>query len=361
VVDHESNARGALGALLAEAGYEVETATATEEAVDRLGDFAPHLVLADLELPRLGGAQLMTALAEQGATPAALLLLVRRELVPSAVRGLAAGADGYLVKPIHGEALRLLAERLIDDNRLRACNDSMRRRLRGQRALRRLVGASAPIQAVREALAQAAETAAPVLLAGERGTGKLLAAQILHECRSPAGRFVPVACARLSRVDLLGALAQADRGTLFLDEVADLSPPAQELLASFLAGRPDRLADRPIRWPSPAIAAATRRDLAAEVGASRFAGELAQLLEPIAIAMPPLRDRRGDIPLLADHFLRQAAAGRGQVTSAPDLLAAIPATLLREHGWPGNVAELRRLLEDRPAAGREPAAPAGPG
>jgi len=179
IADDEPAARGLLTSLLGAAGYEVMTATRIEEAIDLLDRFAPHLVLADVELPE-GDRPLIAAMSEHAA-PAALILLARRELVPAAIRGLAAGADGYLTKPIEAEQLRLVAERLMDHRRLRARVDSMRARLNGHRSLRRLVGESPQIDAVREALSQAAESRVPVLIGGEAGTGKRLAAELLHE------------------------------------------------------------------------------------------------------------------------------------------------------------------------------------
>ena len=156
VADDEPRARELLGAQLRARGYEVATAAGAEEAIDALENFAPHLVLADVELPD-GDRPLVAAVSQHRHPPAALILLARRELVPAAIRGLAAGADGYLTKPVNAEQLALVAEQLMDHRRLRARVASMRTRLDGHPALRRLVGDSAPIEAVRAALAQAAE------------------------------------------------------------------------------------------------------------------------------------------------------------------------------------------------------------
>ena len=343
VADDETTVRELLSAQLRAAGYEVATATGAEEAIDALEDFAPHLVLADVELPD-GDRPLLAAVGEHDEPPAALILLARRELVPAAIRGLAAGADGYLTKPVDAEQLQLVAEQLIDHRRLRARVASMRARLNGSPALRRLVGESAPIAAARAALAQAAESRAPVLLRGERGTGKHLAAELLHQCRETAGPLVHARCAELSADELERALEQAHLGTLFLDEVADLRQPVQDALAEFLAsghgGRAEGTgARRP--WPGVCIVAATERDLAAAADAFLFSDELFQILRRVTVTMPPLRERRRDIPLLIEHF-RRRGPGRGAAARA---ISRLTMASLVARPWPGNVGELERLVE----------------
>lgn len=346
VADDEPRARELLGAQLRARGYEVATAAGAEEAIDALENFAPHLVLADVELPD-GDRPLIAAVIEHAEPPAALILLARREQVPAAIRGLAAGADGYLTKPVEAEQLHLVAQRIIDHRRLRARVDSMRARLMGNRSLRRLVGESAAIHAVRDALAQAAETRAPVLISGENGSGRLLAAELLHECRGTSGPFVPAPCAALSTVELERALKRAHRGTLFLDEIADLPADGQETLAEFLTqgGGPAEGTGERRQRPRVCVVASTGRDLAALADGFEFSDELLQAVRGTAVAMPPLRDRRSDIPLLVDHFLRQreasAEAGAERLAGGVD---GDTMARLQSYGWPGNVAELKRFL-----------------
>jgi DNA-binding NtrC family response regulator len=341
VADNEASARHSLAALLGAAGYEVEAAARADEAIDVLEEFAPHLVLADVELPDRD--PLAAAIAEHGEPHAALVLLARREVVPAAIRGLAAGADGYLTKPVEEERLRFVAERLIDDHRLRRRIDSMRVQLNGHPELRKLVGESPAIQAVRAGLAQAAESHAPVLLSGESGTGKHLAAELLHQCRAPAGRFVPARCAEMSPDEIARALEHAHQGTLFLDEVADLPQAAQDSLTEFLARRHETGEDTGARrrWPSVQIAASTRHDLPSMVDTFQFSDELLQLLRGVALDMPPLRERRGDIPLLVDHFVRQSD---DQTGGARARVGRENMAWLMAHRWPGNVSELKRFL-----------------
>jgi DNA-binding NtrC family response regulator len=340
VADDEPHARELLGAQLRARGYEVATAAGAEEAIDALEDFAPHLVLADVELPD-GDRPLVAAVSQHRHPPAALILLARRELVPAAIRGLAAGADGYLTKPVDAEQLALVAEQLMDHRRLRARVASMRTRLDGHPALRRLVGDSAPIEAVRAALAQAAESTAPVLIRGERGTGKRLAAELLHQSRAPGGPFVHTSCVALTTGALESELENARGGTLFLDDVADLPPPVQEALAEVLAsgggGRTEGTGARR-SWPSVCVVAATSRDLAAAADAVMFSGELFQLLRSVTVSMPPLRERRHDIPLLVDHF-RRRVSGEGARELGRTTMEGLVA-----RPWPGNVGELERLV-----------------
>jgi DNA-binding NtrC family response regulator len=338
VADDESLTRELLGEQLRARGYEVATASGAAEAIDALEDFAPHLVVADVELPD-GDRPLVAAVSQHDQPPAALILVARREQVPAAIRGLAAGADGYLTKPVDAEQLALVAEQLMDHRRLRARVASMRARLDGHPALRRLVGDSPPIEAARAALAQAAESRAPVLIRGERGTGKRLAAELLHQSRAPAGPFVLVPCATLTTAALRRELENASGGTLFLDEVAELPPSMQEELAELLAsgggGRVDGTGTRR-SWPSVCIVAATSRDLAAAADAFEFSDELFEVLRSVTVAMPPLRERRHDIPQLVDHFRRRVSGARPLGRTTMDSLAAQP--------WPGNVGELERLV-----------------
>ncbi len=340
VADDESHARELLGAQLRAVGYEVATAAGAEEAIDALEDFAPHLVVADVELPD-GDRPLVAAVSQHDHPPAALILLARRELVPAAIRGLAAGADGYLTKPVDAEQLALVAAQLMDHRRLRARVASMRARLDGHRDLRRLVGDSPSIEAARAALAQAAESRAPVLIRGEHGTGKRLAAELLHRCRAPAGPFVHVRCAAMSTAELEGQLEQARGGTLFLDDVAELPPPAQDALAEVLAsGGGARTEGTGARRPSPGVCvvAATSCDLAAAADAFLFSDELFQILRSVTVAMPPLRERRHDIPLLVDHFRRRASGAATEIGRT-----TLEGMMTRP--WPGNVGELERLVD----------------
>jgi len=356
VADDEANARRLLSSLLATAGYEVETASGGEEALDLLDDFAPHLILADVELPAIGqepadlASRLIRALGEQEEAPT-LILLARSASIPAAIRGLAAGADCYLTKPVDADRLRLLAERLVDHHRLRGGVDRMRVRLRGLPALRRLVGQCPKILELRAALAQAVESRAPVLISGERGTGKLLAAELLHECRAPGGRLESLPCAGLTPVELDSAVVSAGGGTLFLDEVSDLPPETQERLADFLAWRTAPGPAARGRRPNACIVAATRRDLGAEVEAGAFSLELLELLRSIALVMPPLRERELDVLVLADHFSRElpghsAWSAGGLPRAAGHLMAD-----LLGRNWPGNVDELKRFVEHGSATG----------
>jgi DNA-binding NtrC family response regulator len=346
VADDEPNARGLLTSLLGAAGYEVVTAAGIAEAIDVLEGFAPHLVLADVELSD-GDRPLIAAVTEHAEPHAALILLARRELVPAAIRGLAAGADGYLTKPIEAEHLRLVAERLIDHCSLRARVDTMRARLSAHRGLRRLVGESQQIHGVRDALSQAAEWRVPVLISGETGTGKLLAAELLHECRALTGSFVRARCATLSGAEIERALEQASGGTLFLDEVADLPQASQQALAELLtsapSGRTEGTGAR-ARRANASVVASTCADLAARADAFEFSSDLLQLLRGIAIAMPSLRERRSDIPLLVDQFMRRHEGDEEPVEHAPGRIDSATMARLAAYHWPGNVAELKQFL-----------------
>jgi two-component system response regulator AtoC len=268
-----------------------------------------------------------------------------------------AGAFDFLQKPIDPEELLLLARRAAEHRRLLAEVASLRATVRGLRAPRILVGSSSRMARAKEAIAKVAPTDATVLLLGESGTGKELAAEEIHRSSARASRpFRRVHCASISDEALeselfhaeRGAFADAEGGTLVLDEVGVLSAGMQmKLLRLLEAGEARRAGTPTAHGPDVRVVATTNEDLAARVKAGTFRSDLYFRLNVFPIDMPPLRDHREDVPEIAEHLLAWAREQRPGTARPAGALRPTPEALevLASYGWPGNVRELRNVLE----------------
>jgi two-component system NtrC family response regulator/two-component system response regulator HydG len=362
VVDDEQNARVGLKTLLAEEGYEVAEAADGEEALAILQEFSPTVVLSDVRMPRMDGLTLLKKAKEQG-SDAAFVIMTAFATVDAAVDAMRLGAEHYLVKPLDVQAVLVVLQRVFEKRRLMRDAEALRERVRERFSFPNIVGDAPELQAVFEVIQRAAPTKATVLLLGESGTGKELFAQALHE-HSPRRdkRFVKVNCAALSETLLeselfghekgsfTGALGRkegrfelADGGTLFLDEVGEISPAVQIKLLRVLQQREfERVGGTQTIKVDVRIVAATNRDLAAEVKAGRFREDLFYRLNVVAVTLPALRQRKGDIPALVNHFLQKYADSYGK--SVHSLAPGTMNTLLG-YQWPGNVRELENVIE----------------
>jgi len=362
VVDDEANARSALADLLREDGYDVETASDGFKALGKLPDFAPDLVLTDLKMPGCDGMELMRK--ARALEPDTLFVVMTAfGTIESAVAAMRDGAEDYVTKPLNLDELKLVLDRALEKGRLRAEARSLRQRIAERYRFENIVGSSLPIQDVFKVIAQVAPSKATVLLVGESGTGKELVAAAIHE-RSPRsdGPFVKLHCAALAeslleselfgheRGSFTGAVGrregrfrQAHGGTLFLDEVSEIPPPTQVKLLRFLQEHEfERVGGNETLKVDVRIVAATNKDLAKEVESGRFRDDLYYRLNVVQVELPPLRDRRSDIPLLAVHFLRRyAQENEKNVTSLSDEAMV----RLRAYSWPGNVRELENVIE----------------
>ncbi len=361
VVDDDAEARIAIAALMERHGAQVETAGDAFKALGKLERFAADLVVSDLRMPGMDGLELM-ARVRATAPPPRFVLLTAVKDVATAVAAMRCGADDYLVKPVNPDELVAVIARHLAHQQVVA-------ELRALRAsavtdgARPMLGHSLAIRRVHELVGQVAPARASVLITGESGTGKELVAGALHAA-SPraAGPFVRVHCASLAETLLeselfghergafTGALtrregrfAAADQGTLFLDEVGEISPAIQVKLLRFLQEHEFEPvgSNRPIHVDVRVIAA-THRDLMAMVKDGRFREDLYYRLNVIAIDIPPLRDRAEDIAALAQHFFDVSTADNDKPL-AGITVAALQA--LRAYAWPGNVRELQHAIE----------------
>ncbi len=357
LVERDANAARSIRAFLADRGHDVEWVDDGEKAFNRLDSRVYDVLIAELHMHRVDGMRLLTVARERN-PEMCVILLVEPSDVELATEAMRRGAADFQVKPPNPGKLDAVIQQGLGHQRLVLQQHELRRRLDEQYGLRSLVGHSRAMVRVYEAVRQAARTTLPVLIVGEAGTGKDLIAQTIHS-NSPRRDevFAVVQCdaqpSERVTIELFGAAGNraqggspkpgrvelADNGTVYLNEVGALTPEQQALLLHFLEKhRFHRVdGDRPITVDTRVIAAAS-----APLEAQRFTPDLADLLGAITIEVPPLRERREDIPLLVQHFARQASQDSGQMPVAvtPNAL-----DVLTRYDWPGNVRELKNIVE----------------
>ncbi|MBV8762902.1 MAG: sigma-54-dependent Fis family transcriptional regulator [Deltaproteobacteria bacterium] len=362
VVDDEANARTALGDLLRDAGFEVEIAADAFKALGKYDAFDPHVVVTDLHMPGMDGIELVKQIREKEA-PAEVIVITAFGDVETAVEAMRVGAVDYMTKPVRFDELLIVLDKVLEMGRLRHETRVLRARLRDRLNPTNIIGSAPVMQNVFEIIEQVAPTTATVLITGESGTGKELVANAIHQ-RSPraSGPFVKLHCAALAeslleselfgheKGSFTGAMARkdgrfsmADGGTLFLDEIGEISPSIQVKLLRFLQEREfERVGGTQTLKVDVRVVAATNRDLQAEVAGGRFREDLYYRLNVVTIDMPALRDRRTDIPALAQSFLARYAKANDKPIDGFDPTAL---EYLASYDWPGNVRELENAVE----------------
>ena len=362
IVEDDRSARDGLTELVRAWGFTVESAEDGQEGLAKVATFRPSVIVTDLVMPVMSGLELLEALDGETAH-IRVVLLTAQGTVETAVDALKRGAEDYLTKPVDPQRLRHLLERLSELEATRRENTALRRRLREEGRFGRLVGASRAMRQIYDVIEQAAPTQASVLIIGESGTGKELVAQTLHQL-SPrdAHPFVAINCAAIpealleseifghERGAFTGALERragcfelADRGTLFLDEIAEMQATTQVKLLRVLQERQfRRLGGRTEQSVDVRILAATNVDPMQAVRDGKLREDLYYRLNVFTLALPPLRDRRDDLPLLVQTFLDEFNQRDGRQVKAVDPEAM---RRLEQHSWPGNVRELRNVIE----------------
>ncbi|RPG08469.1 MAG: sigma-54-dependent Fis family transcriptional regulator [Phycisphaera sp. TMED24] len=360
VVDDKEVVRDGVGLTLARSGHGVCPASDGASALEQLDKRKIDLVITDLSMPGMDGLELLHAIRERD-EHMPVILMTAYGSIEKAVEAMRAGAWDFVTKPFHGDELQLAVSRALEHGAMRKENQTLR--AAGQSEETDMVASAPAMQNVVAQLEVIAEANADVLLTGESGVGKEVAAKWIHG-HSPRkdGGFLAVNCAALPGPLLeselfghekgaftgaaerrLGRFELADGGTLLLDEIGELDLALQSKLLRVLQERTfERVgASRSIRTDVRVIAA-TNRDLLAEVRAGRFREDLLYRLNVLPVHLPPLRDRREDIIVLADRFLAAAARrdGRAVPSLAPDAQQA-----LVSYDWPGNVRELRNICE----------------
>jgi|UniRef100_A0A7C5EKY5 two-component system nitrogen regulation response regulator NtrX len=358
VVDDEPQIRETLSGLLKDEGFEVMTSPDGEQALHTVREELPDLVLLDLALPGKDGLEVLRDLKELYPTLPVIIISAYGS-VENAVKATRLGAYDFIEKPPHADKILLTVRNALEMARLFEEN----RRLRQQAApVREIIGQSEAIRQLREKLRLVAPTSASVLITGENGTGKELVARALHHLSRRAHRpFVEVNCAAIPE-DLIeselfghekgaftgatsrrqGKFDLAHEGTLFLDEIGDMSLKTQAKILRILEEqRFERVGgSRPIQV-DVRVVAATNKNLEEEIAKGTFREDLYHRINVIPLSVPPLRERREDIPLLVQHFLQEVAQ---ENQSPPKILTPRALEVLKAQPWPGNVRELRNYI-----------------
>ncbi len=370
VVDDQRNMRATTAMLLRQAGHLVEEAESGGAAIRRVQHEPFDVVLTDLRMPDVDGLEVLGAVRAH-APDTQVIVMTGYGTIESAVEAMRRGALDYVSKPFKEDELLLRIDRAVEQRRLRGHMHLLADDFRRRYGLEHIVGTSPAIRDVLERVQRVAPTEATVLLTGESGTGKELVARALHaSSRRSGGPFVPVNCAAITETLLeselfghargaftgatkarRGLFEEAHGGTLFIDEVGETTPGFQaKLLRALQDGEIRRVGESTPVLVDVRVVAATNQDLRRAIVERRFREDLFYRLAVVPIRIPPLRERRGDVPLLAAHFLRRAATGGAPTrTLAPDAVAK-----LVEHAWPGNVRELENVIAQAAALAPEP-------
>ncbi|MGD1210252.1 MAG: sigma-54 dependent transcriptional regulator [Candidatus Acidiferrales bacterium] len=369
IVDDEDATRNLCRDVVAESGLRTRTASTTEQALEILEESPIDIVITDLRVPQLGGLELLKRVRE--AHPqTAVMVLTQYGTIESAVEATRMGAADYVTKPFHVPELRGKLDRVVRSLEIDQENRVLREQLRTRPGFGGLIGVSPKMQRVYRMIEKVSQHNYPVLILGESGTGKELVARSIHFSGPRRGRpFVPVDCSSLvptlieselfgyvkgaftgAMHSKVGLIESAGSGTLFLDEIGDLPVDLQAKLLRALqekevkpVGSTDRVSI------SVRVIAATNRDLEAAVRQGQFWQDLFFRLNVVQIKLPPLRERKSDIPLLVNSFLEKFSESQGVRAISEDAMARLIA-----YDWPGNVRELENAIERAVALGSGP-------
>ncbi|MCO4744417.1 MAG: sigma-54-dependent Fis family transcriptional regulator [Proteobacteria bacterium] len=370
VVDDDRAVRTALRVNLRKAGMDVTLATHPGEALEQLRAEPFDLVLTDVKMPGATGIELLASVRESW-PELPVVVMTGYGSVEDAVGAMKHGAADYLIKPVGKDELLLVLERALETKALRAELVQLRKQVEETHGFSRLIGTTPSMLSLYEDIAAVAETPSTVLLMGPTGTGKELLAEAIHE-RSPRrdGAFVRVNCAAIPQPLLeselfghekgaftgairqhQGKFEQADGGTLLLDEIGEIEPHVQiKLLRVLESSSFQRVGGSQTLTVDVRVIAATNKDLAEEVREKRFREDLYYRLNVVALHVPSLAQRRADIPLLVDHFVRMYAARSNRPVPS---VSQQSMELLVAYDWPGNVRQLQHHIERAVILGKQ--------
>jgi two-component system response regulator AtoC len=362
VVDDEPNLRRVLSATLQREGYEVTLCVDGEEALNALERDGADVIVTDLVMPKIDGLTLLRkVVARHPDVP--VIVITAHGRIDSAVEAMKAGAFDFVSKPFEQEDLKRIIRKAAAQSELNAKNVIPSEAREGTPRFTEIVGRGARMQELAQVIAKVADAPSTVLIQGESGTGKELVATALHEQSTRRDRpFIKINCAAIPRelveAELFGfekgaftgavqskpgRFELADTGTLFLDEIGDIPTEMQvKLLRAIQESEFERVGGIRSTKVSVRLVAATSRDLTREIAAGRFREDLYYRLNVVPIHLPPLRERREDIPLLVEHFRQKynLRLGKSVERVEEDALQALAA-----YPWPGNIRELENILE----------------
>lgn len=363
VVDDEKNAREGLKWALENKDQEVALAEDAQKAIEHIRANPTDLVITDLKMPGMDGLELLHQIKNLDPT-IEVIVITAHSTVETAVEAMRRGAYDYQTKPVRIDELRLVIERALRNRSLAQENERLHRAVEEKYGFANIIGRSAAMEAVFDAIRQVAPTKATVMIEGGSGTGKELVANAIHY-NSPRARFpfVPVNCGALA-AGLLeselfghekgsftgahrtreGRFEMADQGTIFLDEIGETSPDFQVRLLRVLQEQVfERVGGTKQIQVDVRIIAATNKNLEQLVSEGKFREDLFYRLNVVNIKLPPLRDRGEDVPLLASSFLKEFGEqyGKKEMRFSPKAMAQ-----LQSYDWPGNVRQLRNVVEN---------------
>src|SRR5881398_1405953 len=361
IVDDEASLRDFLSIVFEDEGWRVETAASVAEARIAVAKNEPDLILCDLMLPDGSGIDFLREIKAQ--TPSiAVIMITAHTSTKTAIDALKAGATDYIAKPFDIEELKVIVAKAVEPKELEDENLHLRSALEERFTFSNIIGRSARMQEIFSVVGRIAKTSSTVLISGDSGTGKELIARAIHYNSGRRGKFVSINCGALPETLLeselfghergaftgairekRGLFAEADRGTIFLDEIGETSTAMQIKLLRVLQDRIVRRVGSNIESAVDVrVIAATNRDLAESIQRGTFREDLFYRINVIPITLPPLRQRREDIPLLVEHFITKYSKSMGVPLKriSSDAMRSI-----EKYHWPGNVRELENVIE----------------
>jgi DNA-binding NtrC family response regulator len=361
VVDDEESMCNFLSIMLKKEGYQITTALSAKEALKKMSKDTFDVVISDLKMKEMNGLELIDKITEMESAPY-VIIMTAFATIESAIEALKKGAFDYITKPFKVDEIKLAVARALEQGKIRTENVYLKKRLKKSEGFDAIIGKSDVIVEVLDQVRKIADSDSTVLLTGESGTGKELVARAIHQHSYRSEKpFVTVNCGALPEElleselfghkkgsftgavrDKEGLLEVANEGTFFLDEVGETSPRIQVKLLRVLQEKEIV----PVGGTSPVkvdvrLVAATNADLEGEVNMGRFRKDLFYRLNVIPLHIPPLRERKEDIPLLIDHFLKKYINQKGKTRK----FNAEAQKSLTQYAWPGNVRELENVIE----------------
>ena len=362
IIDDESGIVDTLRILLKNEGFAAHVAFGGKQGLDQIAAIHPDIIISDIRMPAVGGLDVLSAAKAQDPDVPVILMTAQASL-QSAISAVNDGAFHYVQKPFQNDALVAIVRRAAETRQLKTENRALKREIRRRDTSGRPIGSNRAWLDVLKVAETVAGSDSTVLLTGESGTGKGVIARYIHELSTrSAGAFVSINCGALPESlleselfghvrgsftgavkDKAGLFSSAERGSFFLDEIGETTAATQVKLLRVLQHREVIPVGATESIPiDTRIIAATNRNLDGEIARGNFRSDLFYRLNVISIEMPPLRERRDDIPLLAESFLAEIALKRGEDKKK---LSAEAAEQLQEYAWPGNVRELENAIE----------------
>lgn len=362
VVDDEKNIREGLGKALELDGHNILLAADGQEAWETIENEEIDLIITDLRMPRLSGEELLKRVVDSYPT-VQVIILTGHGTIETAVQAMRDGAFDFLTKPVNLDRLSLLVRRALSTRELVLQHRALQDELNKHRNFSNIIGKSTELKQVFEVVSQVAPTKASVLITGESGVGKELIADAIHNFSGRKEKpLVKVHCAALTeslleselfgheKGSFTGAVSRkrgrfelAHMGTIFLDEIGEINPNVQvKILRVLQEKRFERVGGEETIMVDARVVAATNKDLKAEIENGRFREDLYYRLNVVNIHVPPLRERKEDIPLLAAAFIKEFAAENAKPVEGIDSKAR---SMLYNYSWPGNIRELRNTIE----------------